>query len=39
MGCVMSSLVSTNLGVFKSFVSLNHSPWLVMWFEALESTY
>jgi hypothetical protein len=33
MGCVVSSPVSTNLDVFKSFVSLNHSPWLVMWFE------
>ncbi len=39
MGCVVSSPVSTNLGVFKSFVSLNHFPWLVMWFEAPESTY
>ncbi len=39
MGCVVSSPVSTNHGVFKSFVSLNHSPWLVMWFEAPESTY
>ncbi len=26
MGCVVSSLVSTNPGVFKSFVFLNHSP-------------
>jgi hypothetical protein len=39
MGCVVSSPVSTNLGVFKSFVSLNHYPWLVMWFETPESTY
>ncbi len=39
MGCVVSSLVCTNLGVFKSLVSLNHSPWLIMWFEALESTH
>jgi len=38
-GCVVSSPVSTNPSVFKSFVSLNHSPWLVIWFEALESTY
>jgi hypothetical protein len=39
MGCVVSSPVSTNPGVFKPFMSLNHSPWLIMWFEALESTY
>jgi hypothetical protein len=34
MGCVVSSPVSTNPSVFKSFVFLNHSPWLFMWFEA-----
>ncbi len=39
IGCVISSLVSTNPSVFKSLVSLNHSPWLVMWFETPESTY
>jgi hypothetical protein len=39
MGCVVSSPVSTNLGVFKSLMSQNHSPWLVMWFEALKITY
>ncbi len=39
MGCVMSSPVSTNPGVFKSLKSLNHSPWLIMWFEAPKSTY
>jgi Fe-S-cluster-containing dehydrogenase component len=26
MGCVVSSLVYTNLGVFKSFVFINHYP-------------
>jgi hypothetical protein len=35
MGCVMSSPVSTNPSVFKSLMSLNHSPWLVMWLETL----
>jgi len=35
MGCVMSSPVSTNPSVFKSLMPLNHSPWLVMWFETL----
>ncbi len=39
MGCVMSSPISTNPSLFKSFVSLNHSPWLVIWFKAPESTY
>ncbi len=35
----MSSPVSINLGAFKSLVSLNHYPWLVMWFEVPKSTY
>jgi hypothetical protein len=39
MGCVVSSPVSINPNVFKFFVSLNHFPWLIMWFEALKSTY
>jgi hypothetical protein len=39
MRCVLSSLVSTNPGVFKSLVFLNHFPWLVMCFENQESTY
>jgi len=39
MGCVVSSPISINLSVFKSFVSLNHFPWLVMWFETPQFTY
>jgi hypothetical protein len=35
----VSSPISINPGVFKSFVFLNHFPWLVMWFQAPESTY
>jgi hypothetical protein len=30
MECVVSTLVSKNLSVFKSLVSLNHPPWLIM---------
>ena len=38
MGCVESSLVSTTQCLSCSLIFMNHSSWLVMWFEAPEST-
>jgi len=37
--CIVPSQIFTNHGDLKSLMFLNHSPWLVMWFEALESIY